>query len=80
MPLNKTALKNGIEALHAELFANAGGLTTAQAGTRYATEMANLIDAFVKTGDGQYQAGTLQAGATPVISVPPGTSATIKIT
>lgn len=78
MALNKTALKNGIEALHAELFANAGNLTTAQAGTRYATEMADLIDAFVKSGDGKYQAGTLTAGATAVTAVG-GTPTVIKI-
>lgn len=69
MALDKTTLKNGIKALHDELFANAGGLTPAQAADRYADEMANLIDAFVKSGDGVYQAGRLTAGATTVTAV-----------
>ena len=50
MALDKTSLKTGIKNLHNELFANAGNLTPAQAADRYADEMANLIDTFVKTG------------------------------
>ena len=53
MALDKTSLKNGIKALHNELFANAAVLTPAQAADRYADEMANLIDVFVKTGNPQ---------------------------
>lgn len=72
MALNKAALQAGIEALHAELFANAGNLTPAQAATRYAEQMADLIDAFVKTGTPQIPGLGLTAGATPVT----GTSVT----
>ena len=53
MALDKTSLQNGIEALHNELFANAGNLSPAQAATRYAQQMATLIDTFVKTGKPQ---------------------------
>ncbi len=50
MALNKTALKAGIQGLLTDLFDNNANLTTAQAREKYATDLSNLIDAFVKTG------------------------------
>lgn len=72
MALDKASLKAGIKALHEELFANAGGLTPAQAAERYAEEMADLIDTFVKTGKPQVPGTGLVAGVTAVT----GTSVT----
>lgn len=69
MPLGTAALKTGIQDLHAELYANAANLTSAQAGERYATRMSELFEIFVKSGDGMYQTGTLIAGANPVTGV-----------
>ena len=50
MPLQKAALNTGIQALLTDLFDNSTNLTTAQAREKYATDLSNLIDAFVKTG------------------------------
>lgn len=69
MALNKTALQNGIEALHQELFANAGNLTSAQAATRYAQQMATLVDAFVKSA-------LVTVPGTGIISATPGNTCT----
>lgn len=71
MALDKASLQSGIEALHIELFANAGGLTSAQAATRYAQQMATLIDTFVKTGKPQVPGTglTSPSGAVTGISV-----------
>lgn len=80
MPLDKTALKTGIEALQAELYTNAANLTPAQARTRFAEGLSDLIETFVKSGDGHYQLGTLIAGANPVTKVPPGALPAVKIT
>ncbi len=46
---------------------------------RIADKLADAIDAFVKSGDGKYQVGTLTAGATAVTAVG-GTPTVIKIT
>jgi hypothetical protein len=78
MPLDKATLKTAINDLQDELFANAGGLTTAQAADRFATGLSDAIDDFVKSGDGIYQAGRLTAGATVVTAV--GILPAIKIT
>jgi hypothetical protein len=72
MALDKPTYQTGVEALQAELFANAGNLTTAQAAARFAEGMANLNDAFVKTGKPQVPGTGLVAGATAVT----GTSVT----
>lgn len=72
MALDKTSLQNGIEALHNEMFANAAGYTPAEASTRYAQQMATLIDTYVKTGKPQVPGTGLVAGATAVT----GTSVT----
>lgn len=50
MALNKAALKAGILALTNELYTNPAELTPAACREKYAEDMSNLIDAFVKTG------------------------------
>lgn len=50
MALDKITLKNSIKSLQDELFANAGGLTSEQAATRFAEGLADAIDVFVRTG------------------------------
>ncbi|MEN9570901.1 MAG: hypothetical protein RL172_2132 [Bacteroidota bacterium] len=67
MALNKTALKNGIVQLMTDMRTRA-----ANADDEFATRLSDLIDDFVKSGDGIYQTGTLQqSGSTAVISVTP---------
>lgn len=67
MPLDKTTLKNGIETLLGDMRTR-----DAVADAEYATRLSNLIEAFVKSGDGIYQPGSLiQSGATAVISAAP---------
>ncbi len=65
--LDKAALKAGIKALTATLYTNT--TDPAQAREDYAEGMANLLDAFVKSGDGKYQGG-LMAGSVPVTAAP----------
>ena len=50
MALNKIALKTGIKSLTDELWANAGNLTPEQCRDKFATDLSNLIEVFVKTG------------------------------
>lgn len=50
MALNKAALKTGIETLTGELFDNTAGLTPAECRTKFATDLSDLIDVFVKSG------------------------------
>ncbi len=64
MALDKTALKNGIQALMADMRTR-----DENADEEYATRLSELIDAYVKSGDGVYQTGRLQAGANVVIAV-----------
>lgn len=45
--------------------------------TRIANKFATAIEKFVKSGDGKYQAATLQAGATPVTGT--GSGIIVKI-
>lgn len=66
MPLNKTKLKADLVAISTQLFNNSANLTPTQAIDQWATDVSNAIDDFVKSGDGIYQTGRLQAGANPV--------------
>lgn len=50
MALNKTALKTGVRTFTDALWANPDGLTPEQCREKFATDLSNLIDAFVKTG------------------------------
>lgn len=61
-----------------ELYSNSAGLTTAQAAERFADGLSGLLETYIKSGDGRYQNGTLNAGATPVTSTGP-TATVIKI-
>jgi len=73
MPLDKATLKTGIENLLTDMRTR-----DTNSDAEYATRLSNLIDAFVKSGDGVYQAGSLQqSGATAVIASGP---ITVKIT
>ena len=45
---------------------------------RIAQKMADAIEKYVKSGDGKYQAGTLQAGTNAVTA--PGNGTVIKLT
>jgi len=49
MALNKIALANGIKSLQDNLYSDTTR-TPDEARTQYANELANLIDAFVKSG------------------------------
>lgn len=67
MALNKTALKSGIQTLLTDMRTR-----DANADEEFATRLSDLIDDFVKSGDGIYQTGTLvQSGATAVVAVTP---------
>jgi hypothetical protein len=70
MALDKPTLKQGIKDLTKNLFENSGAMTPEQARETFAEVLTNLIDAFVKSGDGIYQAGSLKAGSTPVTALP----------
>lgn len=75
MALNKPALKNAIKTSLDDLATRTEN--PEQARNDYAEALANAIDAFVKSGDGKYQPGTLQAGPNTVTAISPG--AIIKI-
>lgn len=67
MPLDKATLKDGIQNLLTDMRTR-----DANADAEFATRLSDLIEDFVKSGDGIYQAGTLQqSGATAVIAVTP---------
>lgn len=70
MALDKAALKTGIKTLAEQLWNDSATQTPEQAREAFATGLSNLIDAFVKSGDGVYQAGTLKAGTTVVTALP----------
>lgn len=57
MPLNKTAFKNGFVSLMSDM-----RVREEISDSEYAERFANLLEAFVNSGDGVYQTGTLQAG------------------
>jgi hypothetical protein len=61
MALNKAALKDGIKDLLTDMRTR-----DSNADDEFATRLSDLVDEFVKSGDGVYQTGTLQAGATAV--------------
>lgn len=69
MPLNKSQLKQDLITLSENMFNNSSGMTPAQARDQWATAMSNALEAFVKSGDGIYQVGRLQAGSTPVTAI-----------
>ena len=50
MALNKVQLKAKIKTLTESLYANPNGFTPEQCREQYATEMANAIDEYVRTG------------------------------
>jgi hypothetical protein len=70
MALDKATLKAGIKTLTENLWNQSATQTPAQAREAFADGLANLIDAFVKSGDGVYQPGTLKAGTTVVTALP----------
>lgn len=73
MPLDKIALKNGIQNLLSDMRTR-----EANADEEYATRLSNLIEDFVKSGDAKYVTGSLQqSGATAVVSIT-GTIAKIE--
>lgn len=64
MALDKTALKNGIQQLLTDMRTR-----DANADEEFATRLSDLVDAFVKSGDGIYQPASLvQSGATNIIA------------
>lgn len=67
MPLDKVTLKNDFEQLMTDM------RTRDQVSdNEFATRFADMMEVFVKSGDGIYQTGTLQqSGATAVIAVTP---------
>ena len=73
MPLATTTLKNDFETLLTDMRTR-----EANSDSEFANRFANMMEAFVKSGDGAYQAGSLQqSGAVNVVSVSP---IVIKIT
>ena len=50
MALNKAALKTGIRSLTDGLWDNTTNLTPEECREKFATDLSNLIDQFVKTG------------------------------
>lgn len=50
MALNKIALKDGVRSLSDSLYENADNKTPEECREIFATELSNLIDAFVKSG------------------------------
>jgi hypothetical protein len=68
MPLDKVSCKNDIKTLLTDMRTRA-----ANSDDEFAERLTNIFEAFVKSGDGVYQNGTLiQSGTTAVIS-PVGT-------
>lgn len=78
MALDTAGLKAGIKTSLDDLFTNGAVLTSDQARTKFSNDLGTLIETFVKSGDGHYQAATLTAGSTAVTAV--GGGATVKIT
>lgn len=65
MPLQTAELKTGLLQLFTDMRTR-----EVVSDEEYAQRFAELIEAFVKSGDGKYQVGTLKAGSTPVIAAP----------
>jgi hypothetical protein len=72
MPLQTAALKTGLLQLFTDMRTR-----EEVSDEEYAERFAELIEAFVKTGDGTYQVGTLKAGNTVVTAAP---ATIVKIT
>jgi hypothetical protein len=70
MALDKVTLKQGIKDLTKNLFDHSNSMTPEQAREAFADGLTNLIDAFVKSGDGFYQIGSLKSGTTVVTAAP----------
>lgn len=66
MALDKATLKTTIKTLSETLFENTGNMTPDQARDFFAQGLADAIEVYVKSGDGVYVLGSLQAGANPV--------------
>jgi len=67
MPLDTAALKTGIKQLHDDMITR-----DVDSNDEYAQRLSDLIEAFVKSGDGHYQTGSLQqSGTTGIIAVLP---------
>ena len=65
--LDKASLKNGIHQLLTDMRTR-----NANSDEEYATRLSNLIEDFVKSGDGVYQVGSLvQSGSTAIVSAGP---------
>lgn len=61
MPLDKPALKNGIQTLLTDMRTR-----DANADAEYATRLSDLIETYVKSGDGKITVATMVAGGNPV--------------
>lgn len=61
MPLNKVALKNGIKTLMTDMRTR-----EANSDEEFSDRLANLIEDYVKSGDGKITTATMVAGSTPV--------------
>lgn len=61
MALNKTALKDGIVSLLTDMRTREDN-----ADTEFATRLSDLIEDYVKSGDGKITAATMVAGGNPV--------------
>jgi hypothetical protein len=67
MPLNKDQLKTEIAGIMTDMLNRDNSSSIEE----FATRLSNAIDAFVKSGDGKYQIGSLQVWPTAVTSVTP---------
>lgn len=72
MALATTALKNGIKALHEDMLTRETDATE-----EYATRLSDLIEVFVKSGQGAITSAAMVAGGSPVTAT---NTAVIKIT
>jgi hypothetical protein len=64
MPLNKTQLKNDIIGLLTDMRTR-----NIESDEEFATRLSDAIEDYVKSGDGFYQIGTLQAGSQTVVAI-----------
>lgn len=69
MPLDTTGFKTGLKAKLDELYTNTGNLSSDQARTKFSNDLGDLLETWVKSGDGVYQTGRLTAGANVVTAV-----------
>jgi hypothetical protein len=75
MPLDKPTLQTSLEAIFE--YESTQEVSPELSRQRVASKMADAIEAYVKSGDGQYQPATLKAGGNIVTANVAG--ATIKI-